>query len=280
MTNLRKKNVVRTLTAEPLPRPLIWASALLAGQPLPPVGVCFLWMPPAEIECRCQVKYTTSELFTSVDPKRSLANFNWVPLEFHSRRSKITVCIKFFEILSCLEFQRIFFFFSFSTKTPKGWYTHDIHFEDGGGGGGGRLRVKAKMRCYRTQVGGGLAIVPENWICAMTRHHVESNISILLTRNLPFDSDVRQWSYPLIIPLHVCGLNRTIERVVNLNVTWLCFDFVRSHARCDCCSIVSLHFHVVQIKQVDCKMSTKNLNNFKLIKYISWCFWTTSHTRL
>ena len=234
-----KKNVVRTLTAEPLPRPPIWASALLAGPPLPPVGVCFLWMPPAEIERRCQVKYTTSELFTSVDPKRSLANFNWVPLEFHSRRSKITVCIKFFKILSCLEFQRIFFFFSFSTKTPKGWYTHDIHFEDGGGsGGGGGLRVKAKMRCYRTQVGGGLAIVPENWICAMTRHHAESNISILLTRNLPFDSDVRQWSYPLIIPLHVCGLNRTIERIVNLNVTWLCFVF-------DFISFVHMHGVIV-----------------------------------
>ena len=37
-----------------------------------------------------------------------------------------------------------------------------------------------------------------------------------------------------------------------------CFDFVRSHARCGCCSIVCLRFHVVQIKQADCKMSTKN----------------------
>ena len=31
----------------------------------------------------------------------------------------------------------------------------------------------------------------ENWIGAMTRHHAESK-NILLTRNLPFDSDVRQ----------------------------------------------------------------------------------------
>ena len=36
----------------------------------------------------------------------------------------------------------------------------------------------------------------------------------------------------------VCGLNRTIERVISLNVTWIGFVFVRSHARCGCCSIV------------------------------------------
>ena len=28
--------------------------------------------------------------------------------------------------------------------------------------------------------------------CAMTRHHAEPNINILLTRNLPFDSDITQ----------------------------------------------------------------------------------------
>ena len=35
------------------------------------------------------------------------------------------------------------------------------------------------------------------------------------------------------------------------------FDFVHSHARCGCCSIVCLRFEVMKIKQVDCKMSTK-----------------------
>ena len=44
--------------------------------------------------------------------------------------------------------------------------------------------------------------IKENWICAMNRDHAEPNISKLLTRNLSFDSDVRQWSHPLIIPLH------------------------------------------------------------------------------
>ena len=29
----------------------------------------------------------------------------------------------------------------------------------------------------------------ENWLCAMTRHHTESNINILLTRNLGQNSD-------------------------------------------------------------------------------------------
>ena len=42
------------------------------------------------------------------------------------------------------------------------------------------------------------------------------------------------------------------------DVTWFCFcfDFIRSHAWCGCCSIVYLRFQVVQIKQVDCKLST------------------------
>ena len=34
--------------------------------------------------------------------------------------------------------------------------------------------------------------VTENWICAVTRCHAEPNIDILLTRNIPFDFDVRQ----------------------------------------------------------------------------------------
>ena len=34
--------------------------------------------------------------------------------------------------------------------------------------------------------------IKENWICAITRCHAESNINILLTRNLPIDSGVRQ----------------------------------------------------------------------------------------
>ena len=43
----------------------------------------------------------------------------------------------------------------------------------------------------------------------------------------------------------------------------LCFDFVCSHAQSGCCSMVCLWFQVVKIKQVECKMSTKNVNNYK-----------------
>ena len=43
--------------------------------------------------------------------------------------------------------------------------------------------------------------IKENWICVMARHHTEPKTNTLLTRNLPFDSDVRQWSHPLMIPL-------------------------------------------------------------------------------
>ena len=34
--------------------------------------------------------------------------------------------------------------------------------------------------------------IKESWIRAMTRYHAELNINIILTRNLPFDPDVRQ----------------------------------------------------------------------------------------
>ena len=47
-----------------------------------------------------------------------------------------------------------------------------------------------------------IIIVKKNWSCAMTRHHAEANINILLTRNIPFDSDVRHWSNHLVIPMH------------------------------------------------------------------------------
>ena len=69
-----------------------------------------------------------------------------------------------------------------------------------------------------------------------------------------------------MIPLH-CLLaksnNRTCDQL-ECGMTWLCFwfDLVRSHAWHGSCSIVCLRFQVVQIKQADCKMSTKNVNNY------------------
>ena len=73
----------------------------------------------------------------------------------------------------------------------------------------------------------------------------------------------------LIIPLHCLWAksnNKTrgqFECDVTLLLFCFCFDFVHSHARRSCCSIVCLRFQVVQIKQVDGKMSTKNVNNYK-----------------
>ena len=114
----------------------------------------------------------------------------------------------------------------------------------------------------------------ENWICAMTRHHAVPNINILFTRNLPFHSDVRHWSHPLMIPLH-CLWDKSNKRTPGKfehDISWFCFcfDFVHSYVRCSCCSIVYLRFQVVRIKQVDCKMSTKmwiiiNKRNFVIV---------------
>ena len=55
--------------------------------------------------------------------------------------------------------------------------------------------VKVKMRCFQTKKGGDpifIFFIKENWICTVTRHHAEPNTNILLTRNLPVDSHVRQ----------------------------------------------------------------------------------------
>ena len=70
---------------------------------------------------------------------------------------------------------------------------------------------KARMRCIgRTGVEGGRDQVfwtsnfyffsmKENWISSITRYNAEQNINVLFTRILPFVSDVRQWSHPLMI---------------------------------------------------------------------------------
>ena len=60
-------------------------------------------------------------------------------------------------------------------------------------GGGGLASVLDVQFCF--------IIIKENWICAMARHHAEPNIDVLLAKNLPLDSDVREWSHPLRIPL-------------------------------------------------------------------------------
>ena len=68
-------------------------------------------------------------------------------------------------------------------------------------------------------------------------------------------------------PLHCLWVksNNRKRGQFECDVTWFsfCFDYVQSHARCGYFSIICLRFQVVQIKQVDCKLSTKNVNNYK-----------------
>ena len=69
-----------------------------------------------------------------------------------------------------------------------------------------------------------------------------SFLSKLLRKNLPIDSGVREWSYPLKILLHCLWAesNNRMCGEFKYGVTWFCFcfDFVRSRARCGCCYIV------------------------------------------
>ena len=110
-------------------------------------------------------------------------------------------------------------------------------------------------------------LIKENWIWTKMTH--ANNI---LTRNLPFDPDVRQSSHPLMIPLHClwASWNYRMRGQFECDVLcfcFVCFDFVYSHGRCSCCSIDCLRFQDMQIKQVDCKMSTKNVNKYKNKKH-------------
>ena len=66
----------------------------------------------------------------------------------------------------------------------------------------------------------------------MIRHHAD----------YVFDSSVRQWSHPFMIPLHCLWAksNNRTRGQFECDVKWFCFcfDFVRSHARWGCCFIV------------------------------------------
>ena len=64
----------------------------------------------------------------------------------------------------------------------------------------------------------------------MTRHHADN---ILLIRNLPFDSDVRQRSHALITPLY-CLWAKSNYRTCGqfeCDILCFCFDFVHSRSR-------------------------------------------------
>ena len=99
--------------------------------------------------------------------------------------------------------------------------------------------------------------IKENWICAMTGHHANN---ILLARNFPFDSNVRLWSHRLIIPVHYlwAKLNNTTRGQFECDMTlFFVFVWCRSFTCTAQLLFHSLRFQVMQIKQIDCKASTK-----------------------
>ena len=70
-----------------------------------------------------------------------------------------------------------------------------------------------------------------------------------------------------MIPLH-CLWAKSNNRMrgqfeCDMNLFCSCFNFDRSQARYGCCSVVYLRFQVVQVKQIDWTMNTKNMNSYK-----------------
>ena len=72
-------------------------------------------------------------------------------------------------------------------------------------------------------------------ICVMIRHHAEPNINIFMTRCLPFDSDLRQFSHPFMKPLHCLwgkSDNRTWRENFNMTCLVLFLFWFRSFVYC------------------------------------------------
>ena len=110
---------------------------------------------------------------------------------------------------------------------------------EGGGEGGLGLRQKLVLSDVGewgvTECSGRpiFFFIKESWIWAMIRHHANN---ILLTRNLRFYFDLRQWSHPLMISLH-CWWTKSNNRMrgqfeydVTVFLFCFCFDFVHLHA--------------------------------------------------
>ena len=104
-----------------------------------------------------------------------------------------------------------------------------------------RILMMPSFWCECTGRSVFIFLLEKKWICAMRRHHTEPNSDILLTRNLPFDSDVRQWSYPLMIPLQCLWAksNNWTCGECGIDVTWFYFLFCICSLTCT----VQLLFH-------------------------------------
>ena len=99
--------------------------------------------------------------------------------------------------------------------------------------------------------------IKENWICTVTRYHANN---ILLTRNLPFDSDVRQWCHPLMISLNYlwANSNNRTRGQFEYDVTLVFFVLVwfRSFT-CTVRLLSHILFPFYANETGDCKISTK-----------------------
>ena len=105
---------------------------------------------------------------------------------------------------------------------PKKGSLYSLQIKGGGGGGGVDKKVAG---CF------WVGVETPCTLC-MAIHHAESN-NILLTRNIPFHSNLWQWDHPLMIPLHCLwakSKNRTRGQF-ECDLTWFCFciDFVHMH---------------------------------------------------
>ena len=122
--------------------------------------------------------------------------------------------------------------------SDKGWYTNNVHF---------------KVGCWVSEC---LSFVLKKIKFAPWSSIMLSQTLMYYWQEIFLLTLTSQWSIPLHC-LWAKSNNRTRDQF-EYDVTWFCFcfDFVRSHVRCGFCSIVRLPFQVLQIKQVDCKLST------------------------
>ena len=116
-------------------------------------------------------------------------------------------------------------------------------------------------------------------ICVLTRHHASN---ILLARNLPFDSDVRQWSHPLMILLHCLWTksNNRTRRQFECEVTLFFFVFVFVWFRLFNCTVRLLFHSLFTFWGYTNKtgwLQNEYLKKLFLKKNISWYFWSPAH---
>ena len=97
----------------------------------------------------------------------------------------------------------------------------------------------------------------------MTKYHVDANVNILLHKF--------HWQFPItycgfwLVNILLRKFDTSSKKEMKMIKTQI--FFMENNKKCQervcCCSIDCLSFQVVQIKQVDCKMSTKDVNNYK-----------------